>query len=196
MRDQEAAEALDDDQLTDEYPPEEPLGVDEYGVTDRETAIPEPLDEFVTRREVPDRGAATDEQEAEVGHLVEPDQGGGPDSEPDAVAEAASGQDDRREVGDIASGDTTLRDTATERVLDLTAEESAMHEVTPPPMGDDVPPRGSGDGYVDESETVSGVDVEGHTKNELYERAKELDIDGRSKMNKRELALAIARAQD
>jgi len=61
MRDQEAAEALDDDQLTDEYPPEEPLGVDEYGVTDRETAIPEPLDEFVTRREVPDRGAATDE---------------------------------------------------------------------------------------------------------------------------------------
>lgn len=43
--------------------------------------------------------------------------------------------------------------------------------------------------------THGGVDVEGNTRQELYERAKALDVDGRSNMNKRELADAIARAQ-
>src|SRR5919198_6703883 len=37
-------------------------------------------------------------------------------------------------------------------------------------------------------ETAGGVDVEGHTKQELYERAKKLDIEGRSSMSKEELA--------
>jgi cation transport regulator ChaB len=45
-------------------------------------------------------------------------------------------------------------------------------------------------------ETAGGVDVEGHSKEELYERAKDLDIAGRSKMDKLELAQAIARKQD
>lgn len=44
-------------------------------------------------------------------------------------------------------------------------------------------------------ETFGGVDVEGNTKQELYERAKELGIGGRSTMSKKELARAIARAQ-
>lgn len=44
-------------------------------------------------------------------------------------------------------------------------------------------------------ETFGGVDFYGHTKQELYERAKKLDISGRSKMSKKELARAIARAQ-
>jgi len=44
-------------------------------------------------------------------------------------------------------------------------------------------------------ETFGGVDYYGHTKDELYERAKELDIDGRSKMDKKELARAIAKHQ-
>jgi cation transport regulator ChaB len=44
-------------------------------------------------------------------------------------------------------------------------------------------------------QTYGGVDVEGNTKEELYERAKELDIGGRSTMSKRELAEAIARRQ-
>lgn len=44
--------------------------------------------------------------------------------------------------------------------------------------------------------TAGGVDVEGHTKDELYERAKDLDIEGRSKMTKLELGQAIARHQD
>ena len=45
-------------------------------------------------------------------------------------------------------------------------------------------------------ETAGGVDVRGHTKDELYERAKALGIDGRSSMTKIELGQAIARAQD
>jgi len=44
-------------------------------------------------------------------------------------------------------------------------------------------------------ETFGGVDFYGHTKQELYERAKELGVDGRSKMSKEELARAIARKQ-
>jgi cation transport regulator ChaB len=46
-----------------------------------------------------------------------------------------------------------------------------------------------------EGETFGGVDVEGNTKDELYERAKSLGIKGRSSMDKRELARAIARRQ-
>src|SRR3954453_12332719 len=45
-------------------------------------------------------------------------------------------------------------------------------------------------------ETAGGVDVEGHTKEELYERAKALGIAGRSNMDKMALAQAIARKQD
>ncbi len=45
-------------------------------------------------------------------------------------------------------------------------------------------------------QTAGGVDVEGHSKKELYERAKKLDIGGRSSMSKMELAQAVARKQD
>lgn len=45
-------------------------------------------------------------------------------------------------------------------------------------------------------ETFGGVDEKGHTRKELYERAKKLDVAGRSKMNKQELARAIAKQQD
>ena len=46
-----------------------------------------------------------------------------------------------------------------------------------------------------EGETFGGVDVEQNTKRELYERARRLGVEGRSKMSKRELARAIARKQ-
>ena len=46
-----------------------------------------------------------------------------------------------------------------------------------------------------EGETYGGVDAEQNTKQELYERAKRLGVEGRSKMSKRELARAIARKQ-
>src|SRR5215469_4456912 len=46
-----------------------------------------------------------------------------------------------------------------------------------------------------EGETFGGVDVEQNSKQQLYERARRLDVEGRSKMSKRELARAIARKQ-
>ena len=46
-----------------------------------------------------------------------------------------------------------------------------------------------------QGETFGGVDYEGNTKEELYNRAKKLDIKGRSSMNKKELARAIAQKQ-
>jgi len=44
-------------------------------------------------------------------------------------------------------------------------------------------------------ETFGGVDLFGHTKQELYARARSLGIRGASKMSKEELARAIAKAQ-
>src|SRR3954468_18516507 len=44
-------------------------------------------------------------------------------------------------------------------------------------------------------ETYGGVDVEGNSKQELYERARAAGVKGRSKMSKTELAKAIARKQ-
>ena len=46
-----------------------------------------------------------------------------------------------------------------------------------------------------DGETYGGVDAEGNTKQELYERARRLGVEGRSKMSKPDLATAIARAQ-
>jgi cation transport regulator ChaB len=47
----------------------------------------------------------------------------------------------------------------------------------------------------DRGKTYGGVDVEGNSKRELYERAKKLGVRGRSNMSKEELAEAIARKQ-
>lgn len=48
----------------------------------------------------------------------------------------------------------------------------------------------------DHGRSYGGVDVEGNTKKELYRRAADLDVPGRSTMSKSELAEAIARKQD
>lgn len=45
-------------------------------------------------------------------------------------------------------------------------------------------------------ETAGGVDVEGSSKKELYDRAAGLGVRGRSRMTKQELGEAIARKQD
>jgi cation transport regulator ChaB len=42
--------------------------------------------------------------------------------------------------------------------------------------------------------TYGGVDIEGSSKQELYEQARKQEIEGRSKMSKEELAEALARA--
>jgi hypothetical protein len=97
---QDQAEALDDDRLAGEYPPEEPLGVEDYGTTAAEERWDEPLAERV-RREEPDDSLATSDFEVdpEVGALDE---------------------------GDPLTGDDTTRDIALERVAPP-AEEAAMH---------------------------------------------------------------------
>ena len=46
-----------------------------------------------------------------------------------------------------------------------------------------------------QDETFGGVDYVGSTRQELYERARRLDVHGRSRMSKADLARAIARAQ-
>jgi cation transport regulator ChaB len=46
-----------------------------------------------------------------------------------------------------------------------------------------------------QGKSYGGVDFEGHSKQELYDRAKSLGIQGRSNMTKGELAEAIARKQ-
>jgi hypothetical protein len=46
-----------------------------------------------------------------------------------------------------------------------------------------------------QGETFGGVDEEGHSRKELYDRAKAMDIPGRSKMDKKALARAIAKKQ-
>ena len=55
--------------------------------------------------------------------------------------------------------------------------------------------RGGGAARDGEGETFGGVDVYGRSKNDLYERARELGVKGRSRMDKEELARAIARKQ-
>jgi cation transport regulator ChaB len=57
-------------------------------------------------------------------------------------------------------------------------------------------PRAARRGPAGGGQTAGGVDVEGHTRDELYERARSLGVKGRSGMTKLELAQAIARKQD
>ena len=56
-------------------------------------------------------------------------------------------------------------------------------------------PRAESGGPDAEGETFGGVDFYGNTKQELLERARKLGIKGRSRMDKKELARAIARKQ-
>lgn len=44
--------------------------------------------------------------------------------------------------------------------------------------------------------TAGGVDVIGHSRNELYDRARKLGVRGRSRMTKQQLGEAIADKQD
>ena len=56
-------------------------------------------------------------------------------------------------------------------------------------------PRAKSGGPNATGKSYGGVDVEGNTRDELYERAKKLGVKGASKMKKTELAEAIARKQ-
>jgi hypothetical protein len=127
---QDPAEALDDDELGEDYPPEEPLGVDEYGTTHAEERFDEPLEERI-RREQPEVRATHGEPDPPA-VLVDPDPTDSITGDGTVTAEAAGGPDDdigAIDVDDSVAGDPTLRDVATEREASVSAEEAAVHVV-------------------------------------------------------------------
>ena len=133
----DAAVDLDEDALPEEYPPEQP-----YGVNERLTAEEEQAGESFearTKRERPDR---LGDDEGRVGRLVAPGGDEGDDDEADEVAfEVRPGiRRDQRDAGDPGFGGD-LFDTAQDREEVIPAEEAAMHLTDDPPMDDD-------DGYV------------------------------------------------
>ena len=58
---------------------------------------------------------------------------------------------------------------------------------------DDQAAKGGAEARAGDDRTHGGVDVRGSTRQELYERARKAGVSGRSKMNKEQLADAIAR---
>jgi hypothetical protein len=135
----DASVDLDDDKLPEEYPPEQP-----YGVNERLTAAEEEVGESLedrTKRERPDH---LGQDVGRVGTLVAP--GGdetGIDAEADEVATEVDMGIRRDQLGDgVGFGTGTTRDVAQEREEVMPAEEAAMHLTDDPPMDDD--------GYVQE----------------------------------------------
>src|SRR5690349_19770446 len=83
--DQDRAEALDDDKLGGDFPPDNPMGVDDPTRDDRVT------DSFE------DRGLREDADGERVANLTlaDLDRGAGPDEEKDLVGDAVGDEDDR-----------------------------------------------------------------------------------------------------
>lgn len=120
------SEQLDDDKLGGDYPPDAPVGSDEYGVTPGEQLFPEPIEERV-KRERPEAEVAGEPDG--VGRLVEPDEGVRRDEEKSMVASEVEGVAPHdRPVGDVGTDDVTTRGTVVDRSGDVAAEESAVHE--------------------------------------------------------------------
>jgi len=79
--------------------------------------------------------------------------------------------------------------------LKHTFEKKGDHWVPKDGKGPSDPRSKNPDARRNKGKTFGGVDFEGHTKKELYDRAAKLGVPGRSKMSKAELAEAIARKQ-
>jgi len=131
MADENSSEELDDAKLGGDYPPDEPMGVEEYGLTAQEERVDEPLADRIAREE-PDFGERAEGSlggdEDAVGRLVAPDEGVHVDDEAAAVATAVDDvRPDDLPVGDVGTGDSTTYDVATELVPELSAEEAAVH---------------------------------------------------------------------
>lgn len=113
---QDVAESLDPEVLPDyddpegtlEYPPDRPMGVEEYGITPAQERVDEPLAERVAR-EVPESSGSRRGQRG-VGRL------------------AAPGDDDPTFDDDEAEAIADY----TEDAADLSAEEDAVHVIDEP----------------------------------------------------------------
>jgi hypothetical protein len=101
---QDRAEALDDDELDGEYPPDKLLGAEAYGAAGTEPGAPESVAQRAAR------------EEPEEVPLDRPLTSG----DPEAVVLAD---------GDDFTGDETLRDVVQEREAPIPAEEAAIHVV-------------------------------------------------------------------
>src|SRR5688572_7052179 len=127
----ESSQLVDDDVIPEEYPPEQP-----YGVNDD----PDAMDSVAERakRERPDN---LGEDVGRVGVLVDAGDEYNLDVEADAVATEIppAMRRDQMDPGDPSTGEYMTQDK--EEVMP--AEEAAMHLTDPPPMGD-------GDGYLDD----------------------------------------------
>lgn len=110
---QDEAEALDSDKLGDTYPPDAPLGVEDYGTSPAEERVDEPLEERVAR----DRPDTLDPEHEEVLLVAE--------TEPDIEAELLGVEatpDPRNAELDEGDPSERLGDAA------VTAEEQAVGE--------------------------------------------------------------------
>ena len=135
----DASVDLDEDALPEEYPPEQPYGVNER-LTAAEEAVGESLEDRV-KRERPDR---LGQDEGRVGRLVAPGGDQAADVEDAEVAEEIQLgiRRDQLDAEDAGFGGD-MRDAIQDREEVMPAEEAAMHLTDEPPMGD-------GDGYVDD----------------------------------------------
>ena len=105
-------EILDDDRLSDDYPPEQPLGVEKRGTTPRESQTSEPFDERIQRSR-PEQPLVDD---SGTGRLVSPDEGVRPDDEAQALARSVDRVPaDDIPVGQRAAADRTVHETPLER---------------------------------------------------------------------------------
>jgi len=130
---QETAEELDDEELSGEYPPDEPLVVDDQGVTGFEQLGGESVADRDDRTE-PEVWERTSPSPAETGPVLEGEpEPGTVDDEKDLVAPPLP-EEDPGALGpdDEFTGDETTRDVANER-SPAAAEDAAMR------LDDDVP---------------------------------------------------------
>jgi hypothetical protein len=125
--DDNLSELLDDDKLDGmQFPPDQPLGVNDRGIDESEDSVEERR-----RRELPDRQGHDDR--GEIGTLVDQAEDGIVDDEADAVATEA--RYDRDQLG---------RDVSVQDLEEVQpAEEAAMHLTEDPPYDAD-------DGYVED----------------------------------------------
>ena len=123
-------EDFDDELLADEFPPDEPLAVEDEGVTGVEQLGGESVAERDERTEPEVWERQADDTGADAGTELNADDAGVPDTEKDLVGERADSDadDDQGPLApdDDFSGDETTRDVATERVSPP-AEDAAVH---------------------------------------------------------------------
>jgi hypothetical protein len=121
--DDNLSELVDEDTLGDaQFPPDQPLGLNDRGIGDGQDSLEERM-----RREVPENQGSGVRRE-DIGTLVDPT----PDFDDESDAVASEARDGYDELG----VDRSVQDL--EEIEP--AEEAAMHITADPPMGD-------GDGY-------------------------------------------------